>query len=171
MHAHCRSQRPLLIVLVAIGCVGDTESTELSYQEYTTEVGSDWFDPVGASAIDYRCHSTRDGYDAWWRFTISEKDGDRLVADTAANNNGPTDLAWSQMGNSPATWQPAIVSPKWWPQSTAGEGKSIHWCHDAGSAERHHGWYFCFDPARRVMYCWHWNHQWSSAKCESTHSL
>ena len=69
---------------------GDSELRALTYSDYLSKVGDAWFDPVGASDVYYRCYSTRDGYDAWWRFVIAEHNCDQLAALIAKNNSGPT---------------------------------------------------------------------------------
>jgi len=161
-------------MLTAIGCSasldfsGDTESRALGYKQYVADGGDGWFDPVGASDIYQRCCSTRDGYDAWWRFTISQENCDQLVITVAADNNGPDAVEWNETTAYPAEWNPVDSAPSWWGRNAGKNTKSIHWCYQAGSAERHHGWYFLYDPVSQRMWCWHWNHQWSSAKCNDT---
>ncbi|GAB5407095.1 MAG: hypothetical protein Aurels2KO_53260 [Aureliella sp.] len=170
-------QSLLSCVLIAVaGCTspldfgGDTESKALTYKKYVADGGDAWFDPVGASDIYHRCYSTRDGYDAWWRFIISEDDCHQLVVAVAATNNGPADIEWHTTAAYPTTWQSDDLPPAWWTRNVDDGATSLHWCYDAGSAERRHGWYFLYDAESRTMYCWHWNHQWSSSECIHTNA-
>ena len=161
----------LAALLLVIGCTsaldfgGDTQSKALTYTEYVADGGDAWFDPVGASDIYHRCFSSRDGYDAWWRFTISEDDSDELVAAVAHEKNGPKEIEWNGTTAYPTTWEPDDSPPTWWTRNVSDAARSVHWCFDAGAAERHHGWYFLYDPESEMMYGWHWNHQWSSSEC------
>lgn len=167
VHPH---QLAVLLLLVA-GCSsvldfgGDSESKAVTYSEYVQDGGDAWFDPVGASDIYHRCFSTRDGFDAWWRFTISPNANDQLVATVARDKNGPKEIEWHGTTDYPITWKPDDSPPKWWNRNVGSAATSLHWCYDAGSAERHHGWYFLYDPESQIMYVWHWNHQWSSSEC------
>ena len=157
--------------LIAVGCSssldfgGDAELKALTYTEYVADGGAVWFDPIGASDIYHRCISSRDGYDAWWRFTISESNSHELVISVARQNEGPTDVKWDDTTAYPRTWRPDDSPPRWWPRNVGSSAKSIHWCYDAGTAERHHGWYFAYDAESQLMSVWHWNHQWSSDQC------
>jgi hypothetical protein len=166
VHPH---QLALLVLLV--GCTspvdfgGDRESKGITYSEYVQDGGAAWFDPAGASDIYHRCFSTRDGHDAWWRFTISKTASDQLVAAVARDKSGPAKIEWRGTTAYPKTWRPAASPPMWWTRDVGGAATSIHWCYDAGSAERHHGWYFLYDAKSQEMYAWHWNRQWSSSEC------
>lgn len=158
-------------IAAVVGCSapldfgGDRELKALAHSEYLSNVGDAWFDPVGASDIYYRCYSTRDGYDAWWRFVISEHDCDRLADLIAENNGGPTVIDWSTSSDYPTSWSPDDAPPGWWSKSSSVKGKSVAWCYRAGAAERHHGWYLLYEVKTKTLYCWHWNHQWSSNQC------
>ncbi len=159
------------IVLTAFGCLApdfgsDTESTARTYKQHIAGGGDAWFDPVGASDIYQRCHSTRDGYDAWWRLDISQNNFDKLLAVVASAHHGPDPITQNKNTEYPSAWKPDESPPEWWNRNSGLNAKSVYWCHDAGAAERHHGWYFLYDPDKNRMWCWHWNHQWSSTECQ-----
>ena len=161
----------ILLIATVVGCPvrpdfgDDTESRALTYAEYLADVGDAWFDPVGASDIYHRCYSTRDAYDAWWRFTIAEHDCDRLAALLVENNGGPDAIDWEGTSEYPVSWRPDDAPPTWWRKNRVGRAKSLSWCHATGAAERHHGWYLLYEAQSQTLYCWHWNHQWSSNEC------
>lgn len=164
--------RTLCLLLAIAGCTSpldfgsDTESKALTYSSYVANGGDAWFDPIGASDIYHRCFSTRDGYDAWWRFSIAESNLEQLIATIATDNEGPSDPEWAVKDEYPAVWQPDDSPPAWWSRDGGVNVKSIYWCYDAGEAERHHGWYFLYDTRSQMLYCWHWNHQWSFDECK-----
>lgn len=160
----------LIFALFAVaGCLFEpVESKSLSYKTYIAKHGKETLDPLGASDI-YVCeYTTRDGYDYLWRFVISEKDGDRIAAVVASGNKGPKILQWEGSAEDPPNWKAQggeSSPPDWWSRDAGIRAKSVHWCYAAGDAERHHGWFFLYDRGSKMMYCWHWNHQWSSAEC------
>jgi hypothetical protein len=167
---NCRHSHIAVVVgLLFAGCApdfgGDLTLKSLSYAEYISQVGVDSFDPTGASDISYRCFSTRDGYDAWWRFTVSQQNYTKLLTAVAKANDGPNPIAESEDTAYPAAWRPDGTAPTWWDRQAGTNAKAVAWCHRAGGAERRHGWYFLYDPDAERMWCWHWNHQWSAAQC------
>ena len=62
----------------------------------------------------------------------------------------------------PHPWRPDDAPPVWWDRKVGKRARSIAWSFAAGEAERHNGWYFLYDPETERLWCWHWNHQWSS---------
>ena len=145
---------------------GTNELIEQTYGEYKTALASSSFDPRGASNISVRISSTRDGYDEWWHFTISDSDFEALVTQVAALESGPNEIRFeSQSAIPPVNWNAEAEVPPWWTIDGGVTPKAIHWCVDAGGAERHHGWFFLFNSDLQEAWCWHWNHQWSSDEC------
>jgi hypothetical protein len=140
------------------------EWTELDYDEFQKRGGDRWFDPVGASNIFYRLDAGRDGYDAWWRMSISRQHFQKLLAAIAPVKNGPNPISENASTSPPTNWKPSSSTPSWW-NPPVRKASHFHWCFAAGGAERHHGWYFAYDSNAQSMWCWHWNHQWSSDQC------
>ena len=140
---------------------GESETNNISYSEYLNQGPSSLLDPVNASDISFRTISTRDGYDMWWRFEIAEHDGDALVHSVANRTVGSPSIQWDTTIGYPSSWSPDGPPPQWW--SLEGN-KSVCWLlHTGSSDQRKHGWYFQYESKSQTMYCWHWNHQWSSA--------
>ncbi len=148
---------------------GSTESTGQTYNQYVADKGDAWFDPKGASNISQRTSSTRDGHDAWWRFTISEPDFLSIVTQVAKDQNGPAQiqlvLNYFPNGYLPSRWNAESEVPGWWTIDRGNNPQSIHWCFNAGGGERHDGWFFVYNPDLETAWCWHWSHQWSSNEC------
>ena len=144
---------------------GETESTALSYKQYADQELTAWFDPNGARDIYYRCCSTRDGYDAWWRFAIAPDDYRNLLTRIIRANNGPDPIVESNQAAIPSAWRPQGQTPEWWTRGKGKDSKSIVWCYKKSHSDRHHGWYLMYDPDSRSAWIWHWNHQWSSDQC------
>ena len=163
------------IGMASLGChpldfSGTSETGASTYKQFVSAGGvgeNAWFDPVGASDIYFRDDSTRDGYDAWWCFTISENDCDRLLEVIAKANGGPEQIELRPEVDYPSTWRPDVKPPSWWQRNAGENAQSVHWCYPAGDAERHHGWYILYDRDLKKMWCWHWNHQWSSSQCQN----
>jgi hypothetical protein len=153
------------ISAIVIGCDGITESTGRTYEQYVAENGGAWFEPKGASGISQRTSSTRDGYDAWWRFTISESDLLSVVKAVAKDEHGPVEIQLASTADPPSRWAAESEVPAWWEINGGKTPQSIHWCFKAGTAERHHGWLFVYNQDSNTAWCWHWNHQWSSDEC------
>jgi hypothetical protein len=145
----------------------EEESKGISYKEYKLKHGS-LIDPIGASDIYYQRISYRDGGDVWWRLSISQLNFNQLVKSVATANSGPDPMELSESHAFPSTWSPQNnAHPMWWKRVQGTKAKSIHWCFAVGSAERHEGWYFLYDSESKLMWCWHWNHQWSRRECEA----
>ena len=156
------------IALIASGCeisFDPTGAEHQTYSQYTANGGGDWFDVTGASDISHSTAMTQDGYDAWWRFSVSETDFDRIVTNVVAKESGPEAVVFHKDASKPPKWKPDADPPDWWSAFEADPAKAMHWCHQAGDAERHHGWIFIYDVDGGIAWCWHWNHQWSSAQC------
>lgn len=141
------------------------ESTDQTYDQYLASYPHARFPQKGASAISSRTFSTRDGYDTWWRFIISESDFLSTVQKVARNNNGPATVPFHASAEYPQSWKPDAEVPAWWIINGGSHLQCIHWCFKAGEAERHHGWYLVYNPDSTTAWCWHWNHQWSSDQC------
>lgn len=170
----CQIARSLIIAIYAIpllgGCAdldfsGSTELKGKSYSQYVTDQGNAWFDPRGASDIWHRHSSTRDGSDSWWRFMVSESDFLSIVMAVAKENQGPAEIKLDSSVDTPPQWDAESEVPAWWVIDGGTRPQSIHWCFRAGDAERHHGWFFAYNPDSQTAWCWHWNHQWSSSEC------
>jgi hypothetical protein len=144
---------------------GDEESKGLTYEQYVSERSYAGLDPVGATDIYYRCVSTRDSRDSWWRVAIGPEDCERLITSPAAAN-GKTAAKWSSTTDYPPRWKSHGEPPAWWNRSDGIHAKSAHWCYPAGAGERHEGWYFLYDPDAKTLWIWRWDHQWSSAQCD-----
>ena len=141
------------------------ESTGQTYEQYAAGSGDGWFDIKGASDISHRTSSTRDGYDAWWRFTISASDFLSIITAVATDKHGPTEIQLASTIDPPSQWTAESEVPAWWEIKGGNNPQSIHWCFKAGTAERHHGWLFVYNQDSNTAWCWHWNHQWSSNEC------
>ncbi len=142
-----------------------TEYLELTYDEYKAAMRDAYFDPVGASDISQCTSTTRDGYDCWWRFVVSESDFVAIVTEAANEENGPAEVEFSNVADPPVEWREESDIPDWWMVEPGKEPQAIHWCYLVGDAERHHGWYFVHNSETNEAWCWHWNHQWSSNQC------
>jgi hypothetical protein len=147
-----------------------TEAKGQTYAQYVARnppPSSDFglFNPKGAENISYRFSGTRDGYDNWWRFAISKSDFQLLLSAVAASTNGPNDIKFSSIATPPSNWKPESNLPPWWVIDAGRNPQSIQWCSSAGDAERHHGYFFLYNPESQTAWCWHWNHQWSSSAC------
>ncbi len=159
--------------LIGTGCLPGfptfTESTGQSYAQYKSKYLPEFdprgFDPKGASNIFYRSSGTRDGYDEWWKLTMSQSDYASLVRVTAKIDHGPDKIEFSSAANPPSNWNPESQLPPWWCADRVENPQSFYWCFSAGNAERHHGYFFVYDPESKTARCWHWNHQWSSSEC------
>ena len=120
-----------LLTLALCGCIvldfgGDTEHKDLTYDQYTSKVGVGSFDPKGASEIYYRCYSTRDSYDCWWRLTIDNANFDSLLAqmtenmddqEYASNNSqrvGPMRKTTTDDPAIPSNWPSPDDTPPTW---------------------------------------------------------
>ena len=160
----------LLGCLGGCGEFGSTEVTDRSYAQYRADNKEllEWFDPKGASAISHRSSATRDGYDEWWSFSIAEADFRSLVTRTSIDNNGPRGVEMGSSASPPSAWLADANVPTWWIIVGGSKPLSFNWCYAAGKAERHHGWFFIYNPELGKAWCWHWNHQWSSSECAST---
>jgi hypothetical protein len=171
----CRISRTFLAAVclsqVLSGCVelnfdNLSESTGQTYTQYASSPAGSWVDLKGASDISHRTSSTRDGYDAWWHFTISESDFLSIVRAIAKDNQGPAEIQLMPSADPPQIWTPESEVPEWWVVNGGQKPQSVHWCFMAGDAARHHGWLFVYNPDSNHSWCWHWNHQWSSSECQ-----
>ncbi|MCE9558468.1 MAG: hypothetical protein K8R88_05915, partial [Armatimonadetes bacterium] len=84
------------------------------------------------------------------------------------DNNGPQVVKLSTSAVPPTAWHAEAEVPTWWKIEGGKKAQSFHWCFAAGNAERHHGWFFLYNPESSRAWCWHWNHQWSSNECPSS---
>ncbi len=141
------------------------ESISLSYDEYVAAHGDQHLNPVGASDISYRYVASRDSNDSWWKLSLSKEASLQLVAEVALQNRGPQTIEWGNELGYPKTWKPDRLQPSWWRSHSNAGSQSLSWCYGTGSSGRHHGWFFHYDSKSETLYCWHWNHQWSTEKC------
>ena len=142
-----------------------TESTEQTLEQFVADNQNAYFVPRGGSSICQRTASTRDGYDVWWRFDISESDFLSLVKAVAEEKHGPAEVKMSNSPSPPSDWQPTANVPEWWGPGLGMNTQSIQWCFDAGPSDRRHGWFFSYNADTKTAWVWHWNHQWSNCKC------
>ena len=165
-----------VLTLVAInmamsGCLPDfghfDEVTGLSYSEYAAKYPASHISlvPNGASKISYRSSGGRDGYDEWAKFTMTPSEFEPLVLSIARTDHGPEELNFIPDAVPPSTWKPDLEQPTWWQVAGGSNPQSTHWCFSAGAAERHHGYFFVLNAELKTVWCWHWNHQWSSTQC------
>ncbi len=161
--------RLLCIVIAFPGCEYQLpqieETTRQTYEQYKASYQDDLLDPIGASDISSCTAFEGDGYDEWWRFTVTHADFTNIAAAVATCQQGPKELAFSNDGSIPHNWHPGAQIPTWWTLPTQVEVTCIFWCFGIGEADRHHGWFLVHDPRSDVAYIWHWNHQWSSGEC------
>ena len=155
----------LLLFLRPFDFDSSDEVLAQSYNQFAASRKAAWFDPIGASDISHRTSSSRDGYDAWWTFAVSEADFLLLVETITKANHGPAPVTLLSNASPPANWKPQADVPPWWNVGGGANVKGFHWCFAAGVAERHHGWYFEYNSTTGRASCWHWNHQWSSNEC------
>ena len=145
---------------------GWPDSRPITYSQYTSGEGQEFFDPVGGSEIQYGSIQHRDGYECWWKFRISEPDLMAVAANTASRNLGPEQLVWHPHGRIPPNWIMDDDPPPWWSLTIDSDSvRCTNWCYDYIDEARHKGWFFKFDRDTDMAYCWHWNHQWSDQEC------
>jgi hypothetical protein len=171
----------IFLFLVSLcGCApdfgGDTEYTSLTYRQYVRKVGVNWFDPRGASEINYRLYSTRDSYDSWWRLTIARTDFDNQLGQMdedmedpgyASYNServGPVRKTASNVPAVPTNWPaPCDTPPTWWKRPGNGQHLACtRWelqVDDTVYDGRSKGWYWLYDIQSETLWIWHWNHQ------------
>jgi hypothetical protein len=139
-----------------------------SYPEYKNSYGVSPVDLFGAREILHEVAKSPDGWDKWWRFDLSPSDFTAVVQGVSNQFNGPDVIVFENNAILPSGWTAEAEFPGWWFHTPLGDDlSSIHWCYEAGAAERHHGWYFVYDIKAGRAWCWHWNHQWSSSECAS----
>jgi len=155
----------LCLLLFPFGDGSTVETLDQSYVEYVSGYKAAPFDPVGAAGIFHRTFSTRDSYDEWWRFHISETRFHDLVSRVAKANRGPDVTAVKKFESLPIHWRTSADAPDWWDVENRDGLQSIHWCFKSGGAERHHAWLFVYDSDAGIAWCWHWNHQWAASEC------
>lgn len=159
-----------LFVLAGLGC-GDLkridETVNQSYERYKKGDFSAWLDPRGASNIDTCCSYYGDGYEAWWRFVVSEQDFETIVSSTAMNDGRGDNRIFEPFSALPPNWKPYAEPPTWWDIQTMLKAKSTHWCCRVGDGERRRGWLFLYSSDAKVAYVWHWNHQWAESECSA----
>ena len=159
--------------ILGIACIGCgfpelpqiSESTGQSYAEYRAEYPRVLLDPIGATDISMCTAFEGDGYDEWWRFTVTQEDFRAIATAVAHQQNGPAGVLYSTDGAIPDHWEPDAEIPSWWVPPTKSSLNCVHWCFATGAAERHHGWFLLHDATTSHAYVWHWNHQWSSDEC------
>ncbi|MEX1232427.1 MAG: hypothetical protein WEB58_19430 [Planctomycetaceae bacterium] len=152
----CIIQISLLATLVT-GCsdihVSEfSESTDKTYDEFIKDGGREWFDPNGASDISQRTSSTRDGYDAWWRFDVTEADFKKIVTEVTKAEHGPADVEFDTSAEPPSEWNAQSDVPTWWTIERGNNPLSIHWCYSVGDAQGNRAskrWF----SRRKVLVC------------------
>lgn len=184
-----------VLTLTAAGCAvpsfdGSTESTDLTYAQYVADIGVRTFDPKGASHIDYRCNSTPDSYDCWWRMKIDNSGFGNLLAQMTDNMNDPEYASYDAQRVGPprttTTYNPAIPAnwprhqgrlPGWWQQPNPGQKMACaHWelqVDNRANDGRSKGWHWRYDTESATLWIWHWNHQhfdlgWETAPATET---
>jgi len=166
--------------IVIIGVIhrlslGESGFSGLSYDEYRRCVGTDAFDPIGATDICHRCDTAIDGCDSWEKLRIEPGAFERLLARRSldmqdvrfASYNGeaagPVHKFTSERGYIPAHWpNPMRTPPKWWDATAQARAHCTCWelqvSTDTGSG-RAKGWYWLYDPDSKTLWMWDWNHQ------------
>jgi hypothetical protein len=155
---------------------GDHEYTDFSYDKYRTVVGDESLDPVGATDIFHRCHSTRDSYHIWVRMHIDPSAYEPLLAQQSANMKdlgfasyrgkgiGPVRQSTELWTSIPGNWPtPETEPPGWW--NPPGEDRRLscnRWelqVDDSVYSGRSKGWLWLYDSDQRILWIWEWNRQ------------
>ncbi len=131
---------------------GNIEFTALTYNQYVANEGDFWFDPVGASAINYRCGAANDGYLAWWRFVISEADCDRLVHEIGTRFRFKEIPNWTRGTDNKMICLPEGSVPSWWARNENSPSKSIRWIHEPPGQQEQLRWQFIYDHGSGELY-------------------
>lgn len=169
-----------VIVLFAWGCYRISnflpaflpifDSTEefinRSPEQYAGTGASDLLPLDHVSVISTRISGTRDGYDAWWRFTVSKPGFLAIAKRAAGDNRGPETLQFEATAAAPSGWKAQASVPSWWRVAPDSRTQSIHWCLSPGSTQRRHGWFIAFNPDSNTAWFWHWNHQYATQECD-----
>jgi hypothetical protein len=155
---------------------GNHEYTELNYERYRTLIGEEGLDPVGATDISFRCHSTRDSYDIWLRMHIDPGAYESLLAQWSAKMKdlyfasyrgkgiGPVRQSTHRSASFPENWpEPETKPPGWW--NLPHEDRALactRWelqVDDSDYSGRAKGWYWLYDSDEGVLWIWEWNRQ------------
>lgn len=150
--------------IAVVGCTSTSDVESISYATYAKTQHVEIIDLVGASNISARFASEIDSSDYWIAFTISREDFAALVATVARDNDGPSEIEWSESAAFPAGWHPAHSQPSWWEISPTKDFRAVSWFHATESLNCS-GWYFFHDARTDSAVCRHWRYQHADEMC------